>query len=92
MHGMSCRSVRERLGVAFRKLVQLYPEAKSPPVTIVVGRRETRGDRKPVDGGLQIGLEALVRSHLAQSESGGSVRARDRSRIHPRPAVTRACE
>lgn len=51
--------VRERLGVAFRKLVQLYPEAKTPPVTIVVGRGRPVAIGGPNGGGTQIGLEAL---------------------------------
>jgi hypothetical protein len=50
--------VRERLVVVLRKLGDLYPEARFPPVTIAVGRS------KPVgvggrDSGVQIGLEAL---------------------------------
>jgi len=50
--------VRERLAVALRKLGELYPEARFPPITIAVGRG------KPVgvggrDTGVQIGLEAL---------------------------------
>lgn len=50
--------VRERLAVVMRKLGDLYPEARFPPITIAVGRG------KPVgvggrDTGVQIGLEAL---------------------------------
>jgi predicted Zn-dependent protease DUF2268 len=50
--------VRERLAVVLRKLGDLYPEARFPPITIAVGRG------KPVgvggrDTGVQIGLEAL---------------------------------
>jgi hypothetical protein len=50
--------VRERLVVVLRKLGDLYPEARFPPITITVGRG------KPVgvggrDTGVQIGLEAL---------------------------------
>jgi hypothetical protein len=50
--------VRERLVVALRKLRDLYPEARFPPITIAVGRG------KPVgvgghDTGVQIGAEAL---------------------------------
>ena len=50
--------VRERLAVVMRKLGELYPEARFPPITIAVGRG------KPVgvggrDTGVQIGLEAL---------------------------------
>lgn len=50
--------VRERLAVVVRKLGDLYPEARFPPITIAVSRG------KPVgiggrDTGVQIGLEAL---------------------------------
>jgi len=50
--------VRERLGVALAKLVSLYPEARLPPVTIVVGRGKPAGVGAPSTG-VQIGLEAL---------------------------------
>lgn len=50
--------VRERLRAAMRKLGDLYPDARFPPVTIAIGRG------KPVgiggrDTGVQIGAEAL---------------------------------
>ena len=51
--------VRDRLSVAFLKLVQLYPEAKTPPVTIVVGRGRPVAIGGPDGTGTQIGLEAL---------------------------------
>ncbi len=50
--------VRERLAVALRKLRDLYPEARFPPITIAVGRGKPVG----VGGrntGVQIGAEAL---------------------------------
>lgn len=50
--------VRQRLETSMRKLVELYPEARVPPVTIVVGRGKPVGVGYP-DTGLQIGLEAL---------------------------------
>jgi Predicted Zn-dependent protease (DUF2268) len=50
--------VRERLEVALRKLGQLYPDAKFPPVTIAVGRGKPVGVGSPVSG-VMIGLEAL---------------------------------
>src|ERR1700678_468156 len=50
--------VRQRVGVALRKLGRLYPEARFPPVTIAVGRGKPVGVGSPVTG-LQIGLEAL---------------------------------
>jgi hypothetical protein len=50
--------VRDRLNVAFRKLVALYPEAQKPPVTIVIGRGRPVAISGPGDG-VQIGLEAM---------------------------------
>jgi hypothetical protein len=50
--------VRERVEVAQRNLVRLYPQARTPPVTIAVGRGKPVGVGSPVTG-LQIGLEAL---------------------------------
>jgi hypothetical protein len=51
-------AVRRRLQGALRKLRQLYPEARFPPVTIAVGRGKPVGVGSPVSG-VQIGLEAL---------------------------------
>ena len=50
--------VRQRLEVALRELVRLYPQARVPAVTIAVGRGKPVGVGSPVTG-LQIGLEAL---------------------------------
>ncbi|MBB6093016.1 hypothetical protein HNQ60_001894 [Povalibacter uvarum] len=50
--------VRERLTVALGSLVRLYPQARTPPVTIVVGRGKPVGVAGPATG-IQIGLEAL---------------------------------
>jgi len=50
--------VRQRLEVALRKLGELYPDAKFPPVTIAVGRGKPVGVGSPVSG-VMIGLEAL---------------------------------
>lgn len=50
--------VRQRVEVALRELVRLYPQARTPPVTIAVGRGKPVGVGSPVTG-LQIGLEAL---------------------------------
>lgn len=49
--------VKQRLTAAFAKLAALYPEAKFPPVTIVVGRGKPVGITNP--SGVTIGLEAL---------------------------------
>lgn len=50
--------VRPRVEAALRELVRLYPQARTPPVTIAVGRGKPVGVGSPVTG-LQIGLEAL---------------------------------
>jgi hypothetical protein len=50
--------VRERVRAALLELRRLYPQARFPPVTIVVGRGKPVGVGSPVTG-LQIGLEAL---------------------------------
>lgn len=50
--------VRQRVEASLRELVRLYPQARTPPVTIVVGRGKPVGVGYPTTG-LQIGLEAL---------------------------------
>ncbi len=50
--------VRQRVEVALRELLRVYPQARTPPVTIAVGRGKPVGVGSPVTG-LQIGLEAL---------------------------------
>lgn len=50
-------AAKARLATALDKLVALYPQAKLPPVAIVVGRGKPVGMAYP--GGLTIGLEAL---------------------------------
>lgn len=49
--------VRQRVEVALRELGRLYPEEKSAPVTIAVGRGKPVGVTDA--GGVMIGLEAL---------------------------------
>lgn len=49
--------VRRRVAVALDKLARIYPEAKFPPVTIVVGRGRPVGITNP--SGVTVGLEAL---------------------------------
>lgn len=49
---------RNRLRASLRKLVELYPEARLPTVTIAVGRGKPVGTVS-ADTGVQIGLEAL---------------------------------
>jgi len=50
-------AVKDRLAVAFTKLAALYPEARFPPVAVVVGRGRPAGITNPA--GVTIGLEAL---------------------------------
>jgi hypothetical protein len=52
--------VRRRLTIALTKLGELYPEAKYPPVTILIGRNNTGGATSAA--GVLIGLEALCRA------------------------------
>jgi Predicted Zn-dependent protease (DUF2268) len=49
---------RTRLGSVLRRLRDIYPAARLPPVTVVIGRGRPIGVGSPVTG-LQIGLEAL---------------------------------
>jgi len=49
--------VRRRVAAALDKLARIYPEAKFPPVTIVVGRGRPVGITNP--SGVTVGLEAL---------------------------------
>lgn len=50
-------AVRERLAASLETLSTLYPEARFPPVAIVVGRGRPAGITNP--SGVTIGLEAL---------------------------------
>jgi uncharacterized protein YjaZ len=50
--------VRARVDTALHSLVERYPQARVPAVTIAVGRGKPVGVGSPA-GGLQIGLEAL---------------------------------
>jgi hypothetical protein len=50
-------NVKRRLAADFAKLARAYPEAKFPPVTLVVGRTRPVGITNP--SGVTIGLEAL---------------------------------
>jgi hypothetical protein len=49
--------VRRRLAIAIGKLGEIYPEAKYPPVTILIGRDSTAGTTS--EAGVLIGLETL---------------------------------
>jgi hypothetical protein len=49
--------VRARLKPAFRQLARLYPAAKFPPVTVLIGRNNSGGTTGPT--GVLIGLEVV---------------------------------
>lgn len=53
-------NVKRRVTTALDKLAKIYPEAKFPPVTIVVGRGRPVGITNP--SGVTVGLEALCAS------------------------------
>jgi hypothetical protein len=53
--------VRRRLAITLGKLRELYPEAKHPPVTILIGRDSTSGTTSAV--GVLIGLESICSSN-----------------------------
>jgi len=57
--------VRERLNRSFDKLLALYPEAKRPPVTILVSRGKPVAIGGPGDG-VQISLEAACSTNAAR--------------------------
>lgn len=59
--------VRERLRIALRKLGDLYPQARFPPVTIAIGRGKPVGIGSPASG-VQIGLEALCATNWLNAD------------------------
>lgn len=63
-------AVRDRLSDAFARLGALYPEAKYPPVIVLVGRDNSGGTTGP--SGVLIGLEVVCR----MTASGRSVEDR----------------
>ena len=59
--------VRTRLLASFRKLGELYPEARFPPMTIAVGRGKPVAIGSPITG-VQVGLEALCAADTLGSD------------------------
>jgi hypothetical protein len=57
--------VRERLNLTFDRLLDLYPEAQKPPVTILVGRGKPLAIAGPGHG-VQVGLEAMCSENAAR--------------------------
>jgi hypothetical protein len=53
--------VRRRVTIALRRVGEVYPEAKYPPVTILIGRNNTGGATSAA--GVLIGLETLCRAN-----------------------------
>ncbi|MGB6386347.1 MAG: DUF2268 domain-containing putative Zn-dependent protease [Terriglobales bacterium] len=83
-------SVRERVDVALRKLGSLYPEARFPPVTIVVGRGKPVAIGGPTSG-IQIGLEALCATNWLNpnvEERFVHVIAHEYTHVQQSPALT----
>ena len=74
-NAMACMAalprIRERLVVAFDKLLDLYPEAQKPPVTILVSRGKPLAIAGPGKG-VQIALEAMC-SEIAAKVLGGNI-------------------
>lgn len=59
-------AVKRRLITAFETLARLYPEARFPPVTLVVGRGRPVGITNP--SGVTIGLEALCAADFMDAD------------------------
>jgi hypothetical protein len=57
--------IRERLAVTFDNLLRLYPKARRPPVTILVGRGRPLAIASPGDG-VQISLEGMCSATAAR--------------------------
>jgi hypothetical protein len=57
--------IRERLNLTFDKLLDLYPEAQRPPVTILISRGKPLAIAGPGDG-VQIALEAMCSENAAR--------------------------
>lgn len=59
-------AAKARLRVAFRRLAQLDPDARFPPVTILIGRNNSGGTTGP--SGVLIGLEVVCGSSWLQAD------------------------
>ncbi|MFQ6308919.1 hypothetical protein [Lysobacter capsici] len=60
-------AVKKRLIVSFDRLATLYPQARFPPVAIVVGRGRPVGITNPA--GVTIGLEALCAADIMNPDA-----------------------
>lgn len=60
--------VRQRLAAALKKLGEIYPAAKFPPVTMLIGRGNTGGT--PGKAGVLIGVETVCKADWMQADVG----------------------
>ena len=71
-HARTCAAelpdVRTRIAAALKKLGEIYPEAKFPPVTMVIGRGTSGGTTGPA--GVLIGVETVCKSNWMQADVG----------------------
>ena len=80
-------AVKRRLITAFAKLARVYPEAKFPPVTLVVGRGRPVGITDA--SGVLIGLEAMCSATFMNPNLEDALRQQHRPRVRPHPAARR---
>ena len=71
-HARTCAAelpdVRQRLAAALKKLGEIYPAAKFPPVTLLIGRGNTGGT--PGKAGVLIGVETVCKADWMQADVG----------------------
>ena len=60
--------VRQRLAAALKKLGEIYPAAKFPPVTLLIGRGNTGGTTGKA--GVLIGVETICKADWMQADVG----------------------
>ena len=72
---------------AFAKLARLYPEARFPPVTLVIGRNNSGGTTGK--SGVLIGLEVVLSHHAGEGRHRRVHDHPDHARVRPRAAVPR---
>jgi hypothetical protein len=71
-HARTCAAelpdVRSRLAASLKKLADIYPAAKFPPVTMLIGRGNTGGT--PGKAGVLIGVETICAADWMQPDVG----------------------
>src|SRR5690606_23213931 len=60
--------VRQRLAAALKKLGEIYPAAKFPPITMVIGRGSSGGTTGKA--GVLVGIEAVCGADWLQADLG----------------------